>query len=316
MKAGENMHMNWQTMMHEAATVSFEANRKALAEKYGNADCCVELEPAKIKELSEKILNLPHSGIVLFFGRYYFNLSWKGMEKFFQLKDTKEDFDFYRELLSRSIGLEKKQVISEKAFRKACRKALKKYLSIELKENGKIDVTEKNQSVIILRKMVRAVASVAIMMTLLFSTSMVVNAEFREKVVTWMMETFDKFSVFQLNSHENGSSNDLTRYCISYVPQGATLQNTVVQSKMIAYEYTMDDADDITVLVSKDDTRVYIGIENAEMQPLELDSASGYFFAENDMNYICFEWDGNFFAVCSSLDVDELIKIANGITYK
>lgn len=68
MKAGENMHMNWQTMMHEAATVSFEANRKALAEKYGNADCCVELEPAKIKELSEKILNLPHSGIVLFFG--------------------------------------------------------------------------------------------------------------------------------------------------------------------------------------------------------------------------------------------------------
>lgn len=34
------------------------------------------------------------------------------------------------------------------------------------------------------------------------------------------------------------------------------------------------------------------------------------------MNYICFEWDGNFFAVCSSLDVDELIKIANGITYK
>ena len=54
------MDMNWQTMLHEAANASFEKDIEVRSAANNDAYSCVDLPKAKIRELSEKILHLPH----------------------------------------------------------------------------------------------------------------------------------------------------------------------------------------------------------------------------------------------------------------
>ena len=129
------MDMNWQAMLHEAADASFEKNIESLAAADNDACSYADLPKAKIQELSEKILYLPHQGIVLLFSRYCFRLSPKEAEKFFQLENAKGRFRFYRELLSSNMGFSSAQVISDDSLNQACRIAMKTYLRMELKED-------------------------------------------------------------------------------------------------------------------------------------------------------------------------------------
>ena len=115
------MDMNWQTMLHEAANASFEKDIEVRSAADNDAYSCVDLPKAKIRELSEKILHLPHQGIVLLFSRYCFRLSPQETEKFFQMKNAKGRFRFYRELLSTSMGLSSEQVISDASLNRACK---------------------------------------------------------------------------------------------------------------------------------------------------------------------------------------------------
>ena len=64
MRKGDDMDMNWQTMLHEAANASFEKDIEVRSAADNDAYSCVDLPKAKIRELSEKILHLPHQGIV------------------------------------------------------------------------------------------------------------------------------------------------------------------------------------------------------------------------------------------------------------
>ena len=124
------MDMNWQAMLHEAADASFEKNIESLAAADNDACSYADLPKAKIQELSEKILYLPHQGIVLLFSRYCFRLSPKEAEKFFQLENAKGRFRFYRELLSSNMGFSSAQVISDDSLNQACRIAMKTYLRV------------------------------------------------------------------------------------------------------------------------------------------------------------------------------------------
>lgn len=82
MRKGDDMDMNWQTMLHEAANASFEKDIEVRSAADNDAYSCVDLPKAKIRELSEKILHLPHQGIVLLFSRYCFRLSPKKLKSF------------------------------------------------------------------------------------------------------------------------------------------------------------------------------------------------------------------------------------------
>lgn len=68
------MDMSWQAMLHDAAAVSFERNAESLATE-NRTRSYVDLSHAQIQVLSEKILSLPHEGIVLLLSRFCFHLS-------------------------------------------------------------------------------------------------------------------------------------------------------------------------------------------------------------------------------------------------
>ena len=189
------MDMNWQTMLHEAANASFEKDIEVRSAADNDAYSCVDLPKAKIRELSEKILHLPR-------------LSPQETEKFFQMKNAKGRFRFYRELLSTSMGLSSEQVISDASLNRACKIAMKDYLRTELKEDAAVSSTGKSRTHIVFRRFGKAVAVAAITITLLFSTAMVTNAKIREKVIAWIVETFEKYSIFELQSDGENTKPD------------------------------------------------------------------------------------------------------------
>lgn len=208
MRKGDDMDMNWQTMLHEAANASFEKDIEVRSAADNDAYSCVDLPKAKIRELSEKILHLPHQGIVLLFSRYCFRLSPQETEKFFQMKNAKGRFRFYCELLSSSMGLSSEQMISDASLNRACKIAMKDYLRTELKEDAAVSSTGKSRTHIVFRRFGKAVAVAAITITLLFSTAMVTNAKIREKVIAWIVETFEKYSIFELQSDGENTKPD------------------------------------------------------------------------------------------------------------
>jgi len=247
--------------------------------------------------------------------RYYLvNEIDRSMLLDFQMKNTKGRFRFYRELLSSSMDLCSEQVISDASLNHACKIAMKDYLRTELKEDSAASSVGKSRTNIVFRRFGKAVAVAAITITLLFSTAMVANAQFREKVIAWVVETFEKYSIFELQSDGENTQPDLQSYKPTYLPDGAELQNTVELPEFYGYEYAIDDTAYFSIWLSQSDIRIYIDAENADVEPFDKDGITGYFFKKEDLNYVCFERDGCSFSVYGLLDMDELIKIAAGIT--
>ena len=278
------MDMNWQTMLHEAANASFEKDIEVRSAADNDAYSCVDLPKAKIRELSEKILHLPHQGIVLLFSRYCFRLSPQETEKFFQMKNAKGRFRFYRELLSTSMGLSSEQVISDASLNRACKIAMKDYLRTELKEDAAVSSTGKSRTHIVFRRFGKAVAVAAITITLLFSTAMVTNAKIREKVIAWVVETFEKYSIFELQSDGENTQPDLQSYKPAYLPDGAELQNTVELPEFIIYKYKIGNSDYFNIQLSQSDTRTYVDAESADIETLDMNGVTGYFFKKDGLN--------------------------------
>lgn len=312
------MDMNWQTMLREAANSSFENHIEVCASADYNVCSYIELPKAQLGELSKKILRLPQQGITLLFSRYCFRLSPEEAEMFFQMKNAKGRFRFYRNLLSSSMGLSSEQLLSDTSLDQACKIALKEYLHTELKEDPVVYSGRKGQMHIVFKRIRRAVAVAAIILTLSFSTAMAANAQFREKVITWVVETFEKYSIFELQSDGETIQPDLQSYQPTYLPDGAKMVDTIVQQEIVIYKFTIDGSNSFEILIGQSDNKVYLNSENAEITPFEQNDVTGYYFQNTgiSINYVCCERDGVFLAVYGSLDTDELIKVAVGVTNK
>lgn len=304
------MDMNWQSMLHEAAKASFEKSIETIATADTDTFTCVDLPQAEIRALSEKILHLPQQGITLLFSRYCFRLSPEETEMFFQIKNAKGRFRFYRNLLSTSTGLRPGQLLSDPSLDQACKIALKVYLRTELKEDSVVYSDRKCQPHIVFNRIRKTVVVAAIILALSFSTAMAANAQFRQNVIAWVVETFEKYSSFEIQSYGENVQPDLQSYKPTYLPDGAELLNTIVQPEMVVYEFVVNDSNSFELLVSKSDTKVYLNTENAEITPFVRNELTGYYFKNRAENYVCWEQNACFLAVYGSIDTDELIKIA------
>ena len=283
------MDMSWQALLQEAAATSFEKTADTLAAAENDNCACIDLHQQQIHELSKKILLLPHQGRVLLLSRYCFRLSPEETEMFFHLENAKGRFRFYKELLSSSMGVEAGHMISDDTFGKACHITLKDYLRNELEADTDDKAAGNSRTHIAFRKVWKTVAVAAITLTLLFSTCMVANAQFRERVISWVIETFEKYGIFELHGDELDEPQDLTEYQAGYLPDGAILQDTTKQPnkepEVVIHRYTIGESKDFEILITQSNNRVYFDTENAEIEPLEKDGLTGYFFKKDDMTY-------------------------------
>ena len=194
--------------------------------------------------------------------------------------------------------------------------AMKDYLRTELKEDSAVSSAGKSRAHIAFRRLGKAIAVATITLTLLFSTAMAANAQFRKKVIAWVVEIFENYSIFELQSDGEHTQAGLQSYQPTYLPDGAELQNTVELPEFIIYKYEMGNSDYFNIQLSQPDTRTYVDAENADIESLDIGGVTGYFFIKDGLNYVCFERDRASVSVYGALHVDELIKIAAGITKK
>ena len=106
---------------------------------------------------------------------------------------------------------------------------MKEYLRAELRKDPDVHRSDQ-QGTLIFRRIRKAVAVAAITLVILFSTVMVANAQFREKVIAWVIERFEKYSSFELQSDGENMSPCLQTYHPTYLPTGAKL---VINMKLV-----------------------------------------------------------------------------------
>lgn len=296
-----------------AAKLNFEQEISEITSDMEPSCIEVDLDCMQIQKLSEKVLLLPPQGIFVLFSKYCFYFTPAETEVFYHLEKAKALLLYYEKLLSFSIGIKGQRIISETSFRDACKIALKKYLDQELCADKRQPVLLASKTRTVFRKMAQKVAIAAIIAMMSFSTMMVANAQFRERVISWVIETFEKYSIFELKSDDTPTIQELHKYKPYYVPEGFQLLHTVEQPSLILYEYTGANNHTLSILMSLSDTQIYIDTEGVALEKLELGDTPAYYFEKDNVHHIIFERDGYYFTVYGTTSKSELIKVAEGI---
>lgn len=190
------MNENFSYVLKSAAKLSFEQEILKNISDIKSSFTEVNLDCTQIQNLSEKILLLPPQGIFIFFSKYCFHFTPTDVELFYGIDNAKGRLLYYETLLSFAFGMNELQIISDDSFRDACKIALKKYLEQESYVDEFQSALFKSKKISIFSKMARRLVVAAIIAIMSFSTMLVANAEFRERVISWVIETFEKYSIF------------------------------------------------------------------------------------------------------------------------
>lgn len=270
----------------------------------------IGLDRTGTKALSQKILSLPVQGMLVLFSKYCFRFSPADVKLFYGIEDAKALLQYYKSLLSYLMGVNQGALISDDTFENASKIALEEYLVNEIGQN-EIRPTHHGSFG---RKFVKSVIVAAIITTISFSAVLITHAEFREKVTAWLIEQFDKYSIFQLGSNEQSDIQELERFTPHYIPQGFQLKNTIKQPSLILYEYVSDRGGSLWILMSLSDTKVLLDTEGCVLEEIETESGMAYYFQKDSQQHILFDNDGFFFAVYGTLDKQELFSVAKEIS--
>ncbi len=304
---------NFTDMLKLAAKLNFD--QEVLKNTSDTEPSCIEvdLNCTQIQKLSEKVLLLPPQGIFILFSKYCFRFTPAETELFYHIEQAKALLLYYQNLLSFVIGIRGRRSISDSSFRDACKIALKQYLDQELYTDEHQPVLLESKTRTVFRRIAQKIAIVAIIAIMSFSTMMVANAEFRERVISWVIETFEKYSIFELKSDDAPTVQELQKYKPHYIPEKFQLFNTVEQPSLILYEYSGANNDTLNILMSLSDMRIYIDTEGIDLERLDLGASFAYYFEKDNIQHVIFEWDGYYFIVYGTVSKSELIKVAENV---
>ncbi|MFB2021974.1 DUF4367 domain-containing protein [Pseudoflavonifractor sp. P01025] len=303
------MNDSFNDLLKIAANLEFEKECSQAVEVDSMQHNEVNLSREQLQILSEKILLLPREGILILFCKYCFHFTPEEAELFYHIKDGKALLLYYKKWLSYIIGIDNKEMISESNFKDASVMAMKKYLDHELYEATPPLILKKS----IKKRVLRKIAVAAVIAAVTFSTALVANAEFRERVVSWFIETFEKYTIFELKSSDGLQIQELQDFSPQYLPDKFELLDTIEQPSLILYEYERGDDEFLNVLISLSDTKVYVDTEGSLLETVQIEGVSGYYFKKDGNNYVIFEKNGYYFSVYGTIDKSELIRVAENI---
>lgn len=107
---------------------------------------------------------------------------------------------------------------------------------------------------------------------------------------TWIVETFEKYSIFELQSDGENTKPDLQSYKPTYLPDGAELKNIWLNSRKCLPMNMPSTNRVILIFFLVNQIRIYADVENTEIESFDKDGVIGYYFKKDDLNYICYEW--------------------------
>lgn len=137
--------------------------------------------------------------------------------------------------------------------------------------------------------------------------------KFKEMVVMWIVGTFERHGVFDTSTGDTPILVRLKQYYPHYIPEGFKQITVTEQTTWIRYEYSRADDKKLIVLISTPDTRIYLNIDQVDLEDIELDGYVGLYFEKNNQRYVIINKYGYSIIVYGAVSKDDLITIVNSI---
>ena len=270
----------------------------------------------EITLLHKKIELLPNEATELILGKYYFGFTSQNMKTFYNIEDADSKLSYYERILSYSMGLENSHRISSSSMTKASREIVNEMVTSSIR----VEKAEPVSKVHSLKKTLKIVLIAAIIMALSITSVIAFNKDFRERVVSWVVEKHQDYSRFSLETEnkkdyiEPITEELMLEYIPEYIPEGMILKEQVTCGT-VSYTYASDN-ETLDIILSKPDEFTYMDTENQEVKEIQVNRKKAFWFGDINEGSICCIKDGIFISVHGNLSKKELIKIAENINRK
>lgn len=150
-------------------------------------------------------------------------------------------------------------------------------------------------------------AAVLLAVSIGFSTAMVTNAEFREKILEWIVETYPKYSKIRLDGVQDRSASDraseLASFQITYIPDGYKLVYQSNLETMKHFRYVNSVEQSIIIQIVPGDGSNNYNTEGAEVKTCIVGNRSVLY------------WKKDTFSMCIAKDLDWLIVVMTELPF-
>lgn len=162
-------------------------------------------------------------------------------------------------------------------------------------------------------------AAVLLAVSIGFSTAMVTNAEFREKILEWIVETYPKYSKIRLDGVQNRSGSDrageLASFQITYIPDGYKLVYQSNLETMKHFRYVNSAEQSIIIQIVPGDGSNNYNTEGAEVKSCIVGNQSVLYWKKDSFS-MCIAKDRDWLiVVMTELPFDEAFKILENIRF-
>ena len=162
-------------------------------------------------------------------------------------------------------------------------------------------------------------AAVLLAVSIGFSTAMVTNAEFREKILEWIVETYPKYSKIRLDGVQDRSASDraseLASFQITYIPDGYKLVYQSNLETMKHFRYVNSVEQSIIIQIVPGDGSNNYNTEGAEVKSCIVGNRSVLYWKKDTFS-MCIAKDRNWLiVVMTELPFDESFKILENIRF-
>lgn len=216
-------------------------------------DSKLEADHIDINELTEKIGLLPECMRSLLFMTYIFHMNPNEAETFLSIRYAKQKLAYVEMLLAYLLKLSETQWIAKTCMKKAVKAAFDQYI---LEHDADIRVQKprySNQFRKALKEIksaqtyrshltLRRAATAILVAMISFALTTTASAKLRERIFSWLIETFPLFSRFSaadlLTSNELDFEK-LRHMEINYIPNGFKLINSFEVDPMVVCNYEM-----------------------------------------------------------------------------
>ena len=162
-------------------------------------------------------------------------------------------------------------------------------------------------------------AAILLAVSIGFSTAMVTNAEFREKVLEWIVETYPKYSKIRLDGVQDRSGSDrageLDSFQITYIPDGYELVYQSNLETMKHFRYVNSAEQSIIIQIVPGDGSNNYNTEGAEVNSCIVGNRSVSYWKKDTFS-MCIAKDRDWLiVVMTELPFDEAFKILENIRF-
>ena len=158
----------------------------------------------------------------------------------------------------------------------------------------------------------KTAAAILIAGIISFGTAYSVNAEFREAVTKWFIETFKEYSLIRFDN-TTISGNNLEDYRITYVPERFSFDHIDKGDALISHSYIDADGYYLSIDIELPGGNNYVDTENTQLEILDFRGHEARYYSKENYSLLVTELDGYALFISGPVTKDEILKIVNGI---